>query len=83
MTDMRNQALKSGGTLIGILSRKCLAEKSMSKSTADQIIDPLENMDWPQKKKVADELIIILETSKTEEEILCRAEEMYENLSKK
>ena len=72
MDNMKTQALKSMGNLLNIMLRKCLAEKSVSQSTLDQIINPIEKMDWSEKKKRAEELILILETSKTEEEILQR-----------
>ena len=72
MDNMKTQALKSMGNLLNIMWRKCLAEKSVSQSTLDQIINPIEKMDWSEKKKRAEELILILETSKTEEEILQR-----------
>ena len=72
MDNMKTQALKSMGNLLNIMLRKCLVEKSISQSTLDQIISPIEKMDWSEKKKRAEELILILETSKTEEEILQR-----------
>ena len=74
---MKEQALKSLQKMGSIWLEKLLADRLMSQSTANQIIDPIEQMDWQQKKLVAEELTIILETSKTEEEILRRAEEMY------
>ena len=76
MDNMKTQALKSMGSLLDLMSRKYLVEKSISQSTLDQIINPIEKMDWSEKKKRADELILILETSKTEEEILERAKEL-------
>lgn len=72
MDNMKTQALKSMGSLLDLMSRKCLVEKSISQSTLDQIISPIEKMDWSEKKKRAEELIPILETSKTEEEVLQR-----------
>ena len=72
MDNMKTQALKSMGSLLNIMLRKCLVEKSISQSTLDQIISPIEKMDWSEKKKRAEELIPILETSKTEEEVLQR-----------
>ena len=83
MKSMKEQALKSLQKMGSIWLEKLLADRLMSQSTANQIIDPIEQMDWQQKKLVAEELTIILETSKTEEEILRRAEEMYNNLTVK
>ena len=45
MDNMKTQALKSIGSLLDIMSRKCLVEKSVSQSTLDQIINPIEKMD--------------------------------------
>ena len=81
MEIMEKQALKSLSMLMSVLLRKLLAEKSVSQYTIDQVTDPIGKLDWEQKKKVADELITILETSKTEEEILRRTEEMYNNFT--
>ena len=73
MEDIRTQALKSLSNLTSLILRKQLAERLISRSTADILTDPFKKMDWQEKKKRADELIPILETSKTEEEILQRA----------
>ena len=66
------------GNLLDLMSRKCLIEKAVSQSALDKLIDSFEKMDWQEKKKRAEDLIAILETSRTEEEILQRAERLYE-----
>lgn len=76
MNTMRIQALKSLSNLLSIMLRKSLAEKLVSQSTLDQITSPINGMDWSQKKQRAEDLIHILETSRTEEEILQRAEKL-------
>ena len=76
MEDMKILALESLGDMSDLLLRKCLVEKLISESTLDQIINPIEKMDWAEKKKRAEALISILETSKTEEEILQRASQL-------
>ena len=81
MKSMKEQALKSLQKMGSIWLEKLLADRLMSQSTANQIMNPIGGMDWLQKKIVADELVTILETSKTEEEILRRAEEMYNNFT--
>ena len=59
MKDMKTEALKSMGNLLNIMLRKCLAEKSVSQSTLDQIINPIEKMDWSEKKKRAEEFPLL------------------------
>ena len=73
MDSVKIQALEILGELSDKLLRMYLVEKSISQSTLDQITSPIGKMDWSEKKKRADDLIFILETSKTEEEILQRA----------
>ena len=58
----------------------CLVEKSLSEETRHQISVPMGKMNWEEKDKYATELNIILKTSKTEEEILQRAEEALKNI---
>lgn len=72
MQNMKEEALKSLEIMSKLLLRKHLAERLISIKTRDIIIDPFETMEWSEKKERSDKIITILETSKTEEEILQR-----------
>ena len=67
-----NETLEVLTTMVDKLVTMYLVEKSISESAKEQITSSFRNRDWAEKKKRAEEVISILETSKTEEEILQR-----------
>lgn len=67
---MKEKALKSLLRMMKLFADKCLAEKLISMSTQEILLSGMPEMDWEEKYKRSQELISILETSKTEEEIL-------------
>lgn len=48
--------------------------------TRDTILEPMGKMDWPEKDRYAKELVTILKTSKSEAEIIKRAEQVRESV---
>lgn len=60
-----------------ILLEKVLDEKLLSRDSMIQIIHPMQKEDWEIKALYGKKLIEILNTSKTEKEILQRASDMY------
>ena len=67
---METQAMKSFHELCMIITRMVLIEKSISESTRHALMVSMQKMDWEGRYKRSEELISILETSKTEQEIL-------------
>ena len=72
MDDIETLALDVLTELADKLVTMLLVEKSISESAKEQITSSFRKKDWAEKKKRAEEVISILETSKTEEEILQR-----------
>ena len=75
MNDIKQEALVSLEAMGRLLLRKHLAEKVISQSVLEELLEPFEKMDWLEKKERAEALIAILQTSNYEEEIL-RCEEL-------
>lgn len=68
----KDLALNMLHKLNDILVKKNLVDKSMSMQTMGILVSPMQDLEWEGKAKYAKQLIAILETSKTEEEILER-----------
>ena len=64
---------KTWHSLSQIMQEKLLDEKLLSRDSMIQILHPMRSMDWSMKTLYGKELIEILDTAKTEEEILERA----------
>ena len=79
--DMRTLALKSLQDLRSIVYKKILVEKSISEDNMMRIYDPIGEMDWADKHRYASALNTILKTSRTEYEIIMRAEEIVNEIT--
>lgn len=62
--------------LYQVISVKRLVEKTISASTQEKILTPMQQMDDKDRAKRAIALIKILKNSKSEEEIIKRASEL-------
>ena len=78
--DIIEQISKNIQSMLRKATYMCLVEKSLSEETSDKLLEPMRKMNWEEKDKYATELNTILETSKTEEEMLHRAEEVLKNI---
>ena len=70
LLELKAFAMPSIEHMSKLLLKKCLAERVISGSTRDLILDSFDEMSWPEKKWRSEAITSILESSKTEEEIL-------------
>lgn len=73
--NMKEQALKSIQTLSRVGTKAMLVQHLISSSTQEKILSGMPEMSWEKKNQYAIILTSILKTSKTEDEVLKRAEE--------
>ena len=79
--NMHTLALKSLQNLRSVVYKKILVEKSISEQNIKKVYDAIGGMDWTHKYKYATALNTILKKSKTEEEIIMRAEAVISEIT--
>ena len=77
---LKERALKSWQRMNQELAYRVLVEKSISESSTGTFLEPMQKMDWETMEKYCAELESILKTSKTEAEVIQKAEEARANL---
>lgn len=73
---MKEKAIESLHRLEKICARMRMIDYSMSRNTQKVILEPMQKMDWAGKYKRSEELIEILCTANSEEEIIHRSSEL-------
>lgn len=76
----RTKAFETLHELNSVLIPRVLVDKTVSEEFSLTITKPIGKMDWPEKDKYARELITILKTSTSEEEILARADDALQRV---
>lgn len=76
--EIQKAALKAISNLWQISWPKVLDEKSMQKSTMDAMFALIGSKDWPEKEQTANQIIRIVQSSQSEEEILQNLNDLQE-----
>lgn len=75
----KEQSIKIMGEMRQSVLIRQLVEKSLLESTIDQILTPMQKMDWNERAHYSKGLITILETTSNQEEIIKKAEALRAN----
>lgn len=76
MIELQDKAIESLHRLEKICAKKIMIDYSMSWYTQKNILEPMQKMDWAGKYKRSEELIEILCSASSEEEIIRRSAEL-------
>ena len=79
MSEMKNSKkldLKNLHEVMQVGMKKLLVEKSISESQLDEVLGKMKHLSLEDKEKFATQLLTILKTSKTPEEILEREKQI-------